>query len=227
MKGSRDYKQEILDSLNENVFGMTVTDISNETNISRNTVYRYLGILESKGKIYNRKVGTYNLYFSKKKSFLFKDGILSFFKGLLSNLKQEFPNKEKTFKDFGMNMADSIEVPFTVKGREHLEELKSFSDSKILETIGYWLPFFNILFDSIDISKMEIDREKRIAHYTFVNSDMLKITDDYIYYFYLIIGLIERKLSKYSGRVIKCEVEEYDIQDKGENSYIKVRMMIE
>ncbi|HEY0089077.1 MAG TPA: helix-turn-helix domain-containing protein [Candidatus Lokiarchaeia archaeon] len=227
MKESRDYKKEILDSLNENLFGMTVTDISTKTTISRNTVYRYLGMLEAKGKVYNKRVGTYNLYYSKKKSLLFKDGIMDFFKGLLVNLKQEFPNKEDTFKEFGRKIADSIEVPFTTKGREQLKELKDFPDTKILETVGYWLPYFNVLFDSIDISNMEIDKEKKRGVFTFVNSDMLQISDDYIYYFYLIIGLIEKKLSLYSGRNIKCNVLEYKIQEKEENSYIKVSIQIE
>ena len=69
--------------------------------------------------------------------------------------------------------------------------------------------------------------QKKRGVFTFVNSDMLQISDDYIYYFYLIIGLIEKKLSLYSGRNIKCNVLEYKIQEKEENSYIKVSIQIE
>ena len=62
-----DYEQKILDLLSESLFGLTITAISEGVSISRNTAYRYLGILEAKGKVYNKKVGTYNLYFAKKR----------------------------------------------------------------------------------------------------------------------------------------------------------------
>ena len=92
-----DYERRILDCVSENLFGLTITAIAEKTNISRNTVYRYVGILETQGTIYNKRVGTYNLYFSKIKSMLFRDTVTSFFKALLSCLKEEFPGKEGLF----------------------------------------------------------------------------------------------------------------------------------
>ncbi|HEY0089076.1 MAG TPA: helix-turn-helix domain-containing protein [Candidatus Lokiarchaeia archaeon] len=216
-----DYEQKILDLLSESLFGLTITAISDGVSISRNTAYRYLGILEAKGKVYNKKVGTYNLYFAKKRSMLYKDGIINFVKGLMNSLKKKFPNKEQLFKEIGKEIAESIDIPFTQKGREQLEELKNFPDDKILESIEMWVPFFNILFDSISLSNVEINKEKKQAIYTFIHSELLETSDQYIYYFYLLAGLVGKKLSDYSNRTVDFEVLNYEIFDKKENSYLK------
>lgn len=223
---NRDVSQLILECLNENLFGLTITDISNEVGISRNTAYRYLGILEAKNKIFNKKVGTYNLYYSKKKSMLYKGGVLSFFKALMKNLKNAFPNKENLFKEFGVNIADSIELPFTSKGREQLNKLKELTDIEILESVSYWIPYFNILFDDIEISNVEIDQKHKKAIYTFYNSEMLKHTSDQIYFFYILAGLVERKITVYTEKKIRCNILEYEIYDKKENSFIKVSIEV-
>jgi predicted transcriptional regulator len=215
-----DYKNRILECISENLHGITITDISKKLEITRNTVYKYLEELEKLGLIHDKKFKSYTLYFLTEKNILYKEATISFFKGLLANLKKIHPNEEKLYKLIGRNIADSMEVPFVYEGREYLKKLKNFSDLEILESFGDYFPYFNILDDSINISEIEIIDKKAIL--TFVNSDMLEHSDDYIYYFYLIVGIIEKKLSEYTGKEIRFEVLNYETFDKKEKSYVKL-----
>ena len=217
-----DYKTKILECISDNLTGLTVTDIANKLGYTRNTVYKYIEKLVEQGLIHDKKLGTYTLYFSKEKNILYKEGIISFFKGLLANLKKVHPDEENIYKIIGRNIAGSMEVPFAYEGREYLKKLKNFSDLEILESIGEYFPYFNILDDSISISEIEINKNDNKAIITFVNSGLLEHSDDYIYYFYLIVGLIEKKLSEYTSKEIRFDVVDYESFDKKEKSFIKI-----
>ncbi|MFX1266812.1 MAG: winged helix-turn-helix transcriptional regulator [Promethearchaeota archaeon] len=66
----------ILECIRDNPGGVTVSDIANFTKFSRNTVSKYVSILELKKQIFSKKVGAYRLYFAVKKSFIpFKTAI--------------------------------------------------------------------------------------------------------------------------------------------------------
>ena len=227
-KGKRDFSREILDLLSEHLHGLTITDLAEKVDppISRNTVYRYIERLETKGLVYNKKVGTYNLYYAQNKKVVFKSGIMAFIKGLLANLKNSFPGEEHKFKEFGVNIAESVEIPLTTKGKKELEKLKDYSDAEILESIGTWVPFFNILFDSAILSNIEVDFKNKKGIYTFDNSEMLQTNYDYVYYIYLIAGIVEKKLKMHTNKDIKCEVVELSLLDNKEESYFKVSLEI-
>jgi hypothetical protein len=225
MSKDSDYEKRILDCLSENVFGLTITAIAEKTNISRNTVYRYVGILETQHTIYNKRVGTYNLYFSKKKSMLFRDTVTSFFKILLSFLKEEFPEKEVLFKECGKKIGESYTPPFADKGREEFERLKELTDVEVLESLESWVIFFNILFDTIEVSNIEINEAKKEGIYTFINSEMLA-SDNHIYYFYILAGMAEKRLSMITNKKVVCDVLDYKIFDEIENNYIKYKIKI-
>ena len=216
-----DYEQRILNCLSENVFGLTITAIAEKTNISRNTVYRYVGILETQGHIFNKRVGTYNLYFSKKKSMLFRDTVTSFFKALLSCLKEEFPEKEELFKEFGKQIGETYTPPFADKGREEFGRLKELTDVEVLESLETWVIFFNILFDTIEVSNIEINEAKKEGIYTFINSEMLESSDDHIYYFHILAGMAEKRLSMITNKKVVCDVLDYKIFDDKENNFVK------
>ena len=98
---SVDYETEILECIRENPSGVNITDISNKKEFSRNTVSKYVSILELKKKTFKRKVGAYHLYFSAEKSYFPKEIIISYYKALLSGLKKNYPRAEETFKDIG------------------------------------------------------------------------------------------------------------------------------
>ena len=62
---SHDYNEKIMECLNQNNFGITITDISKEINGNRNTVSKYLNRLESKDIVYKKEIGKACLYFIK------------------------------------------------------------------------------------------------------------------------------------------------------------------
>jgi len=215
-----DYKKEILEYISEHPYGVNISEISEDKGFARNTVYKYLDELTDENIVYKKEIGVYALYYSKDKSILIKDGIVSFFKGLLANIKKVYPEQQDVYKLIGRNIADSMKIPFTSEGREFLKSLKGVSDIQLIESIGTYIPYFNILQDTITISKIDIKKKEKRAIVTFMNSDMLENTDDYIYYFYLLMGLIERKLSEYTGKEVKFDVTQYEIFEEKENSYI-------
>lgn len=221
MTKESNYIGQIFDLIEENPHGMTVTDIANELNISRNTVYRYIGILEGKQKVYSKKIGNYTLYYPKTQLIFNKDIFLSFFKGLLANLKEEYPNQHEIFKSMGRRIGKSMDVPLKRKGKKIVQQLDKMSKIEILESVTDYMPYFNILNDTITISKINIKRNKKKAIVTFINSEMLGSSDEYIYYFYLLMGLIEEKLSEYIGREIRFDILAYETFQDKEQSYIK------
>mgnify|MGYP006280233019 CR=1 FL=1 len=204
--------------------GLTITDLSNELDISRNTVYKYLHALEDDDKIYDKQVGRYKLYYSKEVPLLreYKEGITSFIKELLANMKKTFPNQEALFKSFGINIADQIQIPFTEEGRDLLETLQGKEDFELLESIKDFLPHFNFLQDSMKISNIEVKKSEKRAVITFINSKMLEKNDDYIYYFHIMVGLIEKKLNLILEKDVRFDIINYEVFDKKEDSYIKV-----
>ena len=81
-KSKRNFEQEIVDCLIDNNYGMTVLGIAEKIGVSRNTVYRYIGILEGKNEVFKREVGTYKLYYSKEARLISRKIILTFYKFL-------------------------------------------------------------------------------------------------------------------------------------------------
>lgn len=227
MAKKKDYRKRVLNVLEGNLFGLTITDIAKKAGVSRNTVYRYIGILRGEGEIYEKKVGSYTLYYRAGKRILSQDKLLSFFKGLLANIKKIYPNQEHIFQLIGRNMADSISIPSTKEGKKIKEKLKKMNEQEIIESVGDYLPYFNILHDTIRISKIEFDEQKNRALITFFNSELLQSTDDYIYYFYVLIGIIEKKLSKFIDKELKFDIYDYETFGKKENSYLKISMNIQ
>ena len=61
---SRDPEFEILEYIKEKPTGVTITEISSKNGFSRNTVSKYVKILGFKKKIFSKKIGYYNMYFS-------------------------------------------------------------------------------------------------------------------------------------------------------------------
>jgi DNA-binding transcriptional ArsR family regulator len=220
-----DYEHKILECLAEHITGLTISDLATKTDISRNTIYRYLGILEGRGDVYNKRVGSYNLYFPMKRSMLYRESITTFLKGLFSKLKDSFPGKEALFKEYGMKIAESITLPFPSKGQEELEKLEGYSLNEILESISIWGPHFNLLFDNVSISDIEIKKANR-GIVTFINSEIIDSDNDSIYYFHVMAGIIEKKLGKFTNKKVKCDVFEYKIDPDKEKNYLKYSIKI-
>jgi hypothetical protein len=51
---------------------------------------------------------------------------------------------------------------------------------------------------------------------------MLEKSEDYIYYFYILAGIVEKTLSSYTHKQIKCEVVNYETFERREKNYIEI-----
>jgi hypothetical protein len=217
-----DYKKKILQCLSENPLGLTPFHVSQKLEFSRNTVKKYIEELEAEELVYKKKLGPYTLYFKTEQTLLNKDVIISFIKPLIAHLKKAFPKREALFQELGRNIADSIIIPFSTNARNELEKLENSSDIAILESINKFLPYFNFIYDRIIISKTDINKKEQRAILRFVNSDMLEKSEDYIYYFYILAGIVEKTLSSYTHKQIKCEVVNYETFERREKNYIEI-----
>ncbi len=222
-----DYETKIMDCIRENPSGITITDIAKEKGYSRNTISKYVSMLEIKQKIFKRKVGAYNLYFSSKKSFFPKEIISSYYKALLSGLKKNFPNNEEVFKDIGRSSLEYIDFSFGPTVKKGLKNLRNISIPKIyFEVFGKFYPSYDILQPSIEISEPIMDESGNRAVYRFTNSEFLDKTKDFIYHFYIVSGIIEALWEREVGRPVECKVEKINVANKKEDAFFELSIEI-
>ena len=82
-----DYKKLILETLNTYASGLTITDLANRIDAHRNTVSKYLTVLEAKGKVYKKDIGTASLYTTSRRININRTIVTAFVKSLLYGIK--------------------------------------------------------------------------------------------------------------------------------------------
>ncbi|TFG30479.1 MAG: winged helix-turn-helix domain-containing protein [Promethearchaeota archaeon] len=224
---SIDYESKILDCIRENPSGITITDIAKEKGYSRNTISKYVSMLEIKEKIFRRKVGAYNLYFSSKKNFFPKEIISSYYKALLSGLKKNYPNDEEIFKDIGRDSLEFIDFSFGPTVRKGLKSLRNIPVPKLyFEVFGKFYPSYDILQPSIEISEPIMNESGKKAIYRFKNSEFLDKTEDFTYHFYIVSGIIEALWEREVGSSVKCIVEKIHVGNRKDEAYFELSIEI-
>ena len=221
----RKYEQDILNCLYNYSFGLTITDIAEKIDTTRNTVYRYLGKLEGAKLVFKRKVGRYVLYFSKDKSMEFLKNLRPTYKGLIKNLKKEFLDKEATFKNIGKGLVETMTLPINIEGYEELESLKSLSHKELFELIKNLLPFLNLFDNDINVRISKINKNNNSAIFQITNSNMLE-SEDFLYHFYTLTGFLQEKLSGILEKTVKCSILNYEIFKQVKDSYINLSIEI-
>jgi hypothetical protein len=211
---------------------VTITDISKEMSYSRNTVSKYTAILQLKGKIYNTPVGRYKLYFSTKKSFIPKNVITSMFKALFLAIKNKVPNQERIYIEIGREMQENFDYRYSkgffdneVKKEKALKNLKDLKPH-----FEYFVEVFNssnILQDTAKATLLKYENDYKTAIYRFNNSEFLENNVDYIFYFYMIAGIIENYLGKELNRKVTCRIHEINVSNNKENSYVDLSINVE
>ncbi|MFX1445606.1 MAG: hypothetical protein ACFFHV_19495 [Promethearchaeota archaeon] len=215
-----EYEFEILDFIKNHPSGASITDIANEKKYSRNTVSKYVSILELKNLIFSKKVGTSKLFFSTKKSNLPYQLILTYYKMLLKGLKGNYPKNEQIFKKIGREGSKEIVFDLGSKITKQLRALKGHPISKIhFEAFKDFYRSFDILQPNVKISIINNDSQSEKVVYRFKNSEFLERSDDYVYHIYLACGIAEERISRELERPITVEIEKIHIADNKEDSY--------
>lgn len=199
---------------------------------SRNTVSKYVIALELKEKIYNTPVGNYNLLYSKKKRFIPRNIIISMFKALFKAIKNEVSQNEDKYKAIGRELQRNFNYRYSKAFFKSEEEKK-----KALENLTNYRPHFeyfvdvfnsqNILQDTIQVSLIRYENNDKTAIYRFNNSEFLESNDYYIFYFYMIAGIIEVYLGEELERKVVCEVTKIKPSTKMEDAYVEMAIKIE
>jgi len=227
-----DYENEILDFIRENPSGVTITDISKEMSYSRNTISKYVAILQLKGNIYSKSVGRYNLYFSTKKNFIPKSVIISMYKALFLAIKKKLPHQEQIYKEIGNELQKNFDYRYSkgffendIKKKIALKDLKDFKPH-----FEYFIEVFNssnILQDTAKVTHLKYENNNKTAVFRINNSEFLETNDDNIFYFYMVAGIIETYLGEELNRYINCEIINISVADSKENSYVDMSITIE
>ena len=219
------YRDKILECLYDNASGLTITEISKLIDGNRNTISKHLNRLENETLVLRKDIGNARLYLSKKRKFLPKSLVISFAKALLSALKSKSPNNEQFFKEIGRLITNQFQFPFSPIYTKELKKFRGSSDLEMhLKRFKELYITFDILQEDLDIQIIELG--KNFAMYRFKNSEFLHDSKDYIYYFYMICGIIEVILSEEIPGQVICNIESIQLDEIKENSYIDISIEI-
>lgn len=217
-----DFEIRITDYLRHNPSGSTITDIANSLNASRNTISKYIKILEEKGKVKERRIGKYLLCFVTKDAILPKTEMIEFYRGFLRGLKKEFPDKEEVFKKIGRHIADYHSISL---GRiiDLVRDSKSLKNAiEIFENV---LPYTEIFSDPIKLVGINRDADGKTYKLIYANSVFFEESDDFIYHIYILCGYIEGLYEKL-GFNYKCNVEKVEISKNKAESAIHIAFKV-
>lgn len=222
-KNKNNYEAKILKTLTKVPSGLTITELSNESGIHRNTVSKYLRGLEKAGIVKKKEIGAAHLYFSKTRKYLKKDLVISFLQALLFGLKENFPDKKSLFKGVGIKILDFFDFPIGISYVKEFERVRSNSDSKTyLKLFQKFYNSYDFFQDDLDISILELQENKIV--YRVKNSEFLK--EDFIYFFYIACGITEGIYLHNLNKKVSCNVEEIHISLDESESYIDISLEI-
>ncbi|MFX0077515.1 MAG: helix-turn-helix domain-containing protein [Candidatus Hermodarchaeota archaeon] len=219
------YKSKILETLDDFPSGLTISDISDKTGAHRNTVSNHLRTLENEGSVSKKEIGSAHLYFSRRRGYLSKVLVNSFLQALLSGLRYKFPNRETIFKEIGHEILKKFQFPI---GGAYIEEFKKArktkdqtSQLKLFEKFYNSYDFFQ---DDLDISIQKLTNNEAIFRLS--NSEYLKDTEEYLYFFYIACGITEGIYLDNLDKKVSCNVEKINISKEKEGSYIDISLKL-
>ena len=225
-KDENSYEDKILDCLMRNNYGLTVVGISKLIGASRNTVYRYLGILETKTLVFRKEIGRYNLYFSKEGRQITIDVVAGFYKGLLIALNKELPIEPEQFKNIGKFISKYVSLPFEKDDIDQIVKIETPLKREFLDILEVIRPYVSLLHDKITLKDVVVNEQEKKLLIHFINSDILEEFESTISHFYIVTGFIEAKIKNRIKINVKCDVIDYQLSNKDEENFIKITLEI-
>ncbi|TFF98372.1 MAG: hypothetical protein EU547_01730 [Promethearchaeota archaeon] len=217
------YKKTILDSLDGHPFGLCITEIAEKTKFHRNTISKYMNILEAENKVNKKRIGTASIYTTKKRKYLRRGLVVSFIQSLLKGLKHEFPNDPEKFKDIGREITKTFQFPI---GDVYFNEFKKVrSSSDILEKLKLFELFYNsfdFFQDDLEIEIIELNNYKVI--YRLRNSDFFQKNGEFNYFFHIMCGITEGIYLQNLNMQIKCDVNQIKYSDGKNGDFVDISL---
>ena len=103
-------KEQIINVLEQSPMGLTITEISKRTGFHRNTVSKYMNILETEEFVKKKEISRAHVYSTIKRQFLPRLLVNSFVKSLFNGMNDIFPKKEEDFKELGKKVLEHQRV---------------------------------------------------------------------------------------------------------------------
>lgn len=218
-----DYKAKIVKILADSPSGLTITDISKESGFHRNTVSTYVRVLEEGDLVIKKKIGAAHLYFSVERKYLQRNLVNSFIKALLYGIKTKYPHQEQTFKEIGWKILDYFQFPLGNAYLKEFEEARITSNTKLqLKLFQEFYNSFDFFQDDLNLTVVELYGNR--VTYRILNSEFLD--HDFIYFYYIACGITEGVYLRNLNIKVECNVEEIQISNKDEDSYIDISLEI-
>ena len=205
--------------------------MAKELKFSKNTVSKYIKELKRENQVYSSPIGRYNLYFSTKKTLMPSKIITSMFKAFFLTLKTKLPHQEHLYKEIGFHLQENFDYRYSkgffeneFKKEAGLKDLKDYKPH-----FEYFVEVFNssnILQDTAQVVHLYYENNHKTAVYRINNSIFLEDNDDFIFYFYMIAGIIENYLGKELNRKVNCEILKINVSDNKEKSYVDLSINI-
>jgi DNA-binding transcriptional ArsR family regulator len=222
----REYDEEILDCLRNYSFGLTITDIADKIDTTRNTIYRYLALLEGKNLVFKKKVGRYVLYFSKDKRIEFLNDIAPVYKSLIKSIQKEFGNQFDAYKRIGEGLVEILTLPVHTEGFEQLESLQNLSNKELFELIKNIFPYLSIFDNKVNVRIIEISKDNSKVVYQIYNSNLLE-SENYLIHFHILAGYLQQELRTILKKDVACHVSKYEIFSKKKDSYLNLSLELD
>lgn len=222
-----DYEEEILQYIDSNPTGVTIADINKNLNFARNTITKYLSILEAKNQVQFKKWGRNKVYQSTDRSVIPRKFIQSFIKGAFLSLKKKFPKIDAFIKDMGKDISNFMFESLEGSLLDELSSMKEQDDTlSILKSFEQFYPNFDFFQDEFTINLIKLDIPKKYAEYRFKDSEFIGSTEDYIYYFHAMCGVLEGFAKKFFKSEIECNVIETHISKNEKESYVDISIQL-
>jgi len=215
------YKREILDTLEDHPFGLTITELSEKTGFHRNTISKYMSIFEAEELVNKREIAAASVYYMKERKYIKKEMVVSFIKALLAGLKKTIPDQTEEFKKIGYIITKEFQFPI---GNTYIEEFKrAKKSSDVIPKLKLFQHFYNsfdFFQDDLDIEIVEFKNNK--ITFRIKNSEFLEPSGKLLYFFYIACGITEGIYLQNLSMKVNCEVEEISISDEAEEKYIDI-----
>jgi len=222
---SKNNKEELLKILEDYPFGLTISELSEKSRLHRNTVSKYLNVLEVEKFVNKKEIGRAQLYFTSKRKYLRRDLVNSFLKALLHGFKQKFGDTSDTYKEVGHILVDNFQFPIGEKYSEEFKRAKKTQDPiPKLKLFQHFYNSFDLFQDDLDISLIKLDKKEVI--YRLKNSEFLDLEGKYITFFYIAFGITEAIYKENLKLDIKCDLIDYHFSKKDKNGYLDISLKL-
>lgn len=212
------YEEAIMDFVHQNPQGLTLADIINGIQASRNTVSKYIISLEAKKKVINKKIGAYNFYFPADRRFLPQDRIINYFKEWLYCLKKYIPNINELAKQIGNEARKYFQIALTN------EITLGNTNEEIIKLVKVAYPGLDPFQEATEVKIIEFNEDKTRAIYRFKNSSFIEDIGDCAAYYHLVCGFTETFIFNILNRKVRFDVLRINDSKIKSESYIDLEI---